>query len=494
MFRHQDVPHDSESKFNAQVGEYLDKVVLESVRVKQAGAPISAGGEIVKMVESIIVSLRSHARILPQRGIDVPQTSQTDICGTRARSPVVSAEDNWPQPEGRGTVRGAVRRRWLLLRPTAKPIALEALMKRGRQAQRGTMLAGLGLVVAVMGAGGARAPDGPCMVTATVVRTVGPQIPWPPSRGFGKFYPPLIFAGVPDLPLQGFVAYDERRHKHDPVTILSAEGDNGPRRVAMVVGDLRLDTTAGQPMSEAVPAAIEQIVLKARPQDFFGLLSAGDTSVALPLGSDRDAIRAAAEQIRGHKQAKLGGKPVFDKLLEAASWFGPPRIGDSIILFGGIRHQGGDEMSELRARLTAGQIRLFVFTGTEMITTGGDMVSGTWVSPLAWLCDETGGGWQDVGYAGAKATDENLWLWKTEGESLYEMIRSVYLLRLERTDRNTVIDLSPQFRQQIARGVVIYPRPLPICRPDLTEILCKAGRLAQSETSSAIHVSVRTRR
>lgn len=320
----------------------------------------------------------------------------------------------------------------------------------------------LGVLVILTTTGVAWPASDSCTVAVSVVRATGPSIPWPPSAGVGKFLPPLIMASAPELPPEGFVAYDKRGREFYRVGIMSVERKSGPRRIVMVIGGVGLRTDNGQPMLQAIPVAIDQILATAGPQDSFALLTVGGPRAALRLGSGRDAIRTTVDQFRNAKWER-GGKGVLDALAEATSWFGPPQMGDSIILFGGLPHEAGARMSQLSASLRSANIRLLVFSGSALSTTGGDLTSGTWVRPLAWVCAGTGGAWQRVGYAGAKSADENVWLWQTEAEGLYEIIRSVYVVSLERTGPNIGIDLSPQFRQQMARGLVIYPNPLPVC-------------------------------
>jgi hypothetical protein len=98
-----------------------------------------------------------------------------------------------------------------------------------------------------------------------------------------------------------------------------------------------------------------------------------------------------------------------------------------------------------------------------LVTTGGDLVSGTWVSPLARLIAESGGGAQAVGYIRTKRADDYLWLFQAEGESVYAMTTSVYVLRVQRTGGGVVIDFSSQFREKLPRALVMYPSPLPSC-------------------------------
>lgn len=321
----------------------------------------------------------------------------------------------------------------------------------------------LALLVVMMATGAGWSADDSCTVAVSVVKDIGPSIPWPPSSGIGKFFPPAIMGSAPDLPPEAFVAYNKRGRGLYRVGILSVEQENGPRRIAMVVGGVRLPTDNGQPMLRAIPVAVDQILAKAGPHDSLALLTVGGPHVALPFGSGLDTIRAAADRLREPNGWGRGGSGVPDAILQAASWFGLPQPGDSMILFGGFPHVGAARMSQLLAKLMSAHIRLLVFSGSNWCTTGGDLTSGTWVRPLARVCDETGGAWQYVGYAGAKSADENVWVWQTEAEGLYEMIRSLYVVSLERTSPNIGIDLSPQFRQQMARGLVTYPNPLPVC-------------------------------
>lgn len=230
----------------------------------------------------------------------------------------------------------------------------------------------------------------------------------------------------------------------------------------MLVGGVRLWRDADQPMSQAIPVAIAQILSKAEPQDSFALLTVGGPRKALPFGSSQDAIRAAGDQLRKAKWER-GGKGVLDALVEAASWFGSPQVGDSIILFGGAPNEGAARISQLRTSLAAGHIRLLVFSGSASTTTGGGLTEGTWVRPLARICDETGGTWEEAGFAGVASTDQNVKLWQAEAEGLYENIRSIYLLRLERTGPDIEIGLAPKSFGLGAWEEIHYPKPLLVC-------------------------------
>jgi hypothetical protein len=78
-------------------------------------------------------------------------------------------------------------------------------------------------------------------------------------------------------------------------------------------------------------------------------------------------------------------------------------------------------------------------------------------SPDLDLALRTRGGGQEVGFAGPDATDENLWLWRTEAEALYDVATSGYVLLLPETGPSVEIGV---------RGIeasVDHLRPLPVC-------------------------------
>jgi len=348
-------------------------------------------------------------------------------------------------------------------------IAVGPAAGRRWRAQRVIACACLAFTVSIRAAKGAPPADqsvgGPCTVPVAVARTIGPPYPWPGFPGHrlpGEFYPPQIWAAVPGLPPEAFGAYEKGRHGWHPIGALSAQEDSGGHRIVLVVGHATADDRR-QPMLAAVPVAIERILAKARAQDSFALLIAGDPPVELGFGSARDALRAATERVRNRTAWGDQRTAIVDALLEAVSWFRSPQLGDSIIFFGALPHEPRGSISRLRASLTNAHARLLVFSATDLVTTGGDLMSGSWVSPLAQLIAESGGGAQAVGYIGAKRADDYRWLFQAEGESVYAMTTSVYVLRVERTARGVAIDFSSQFREKLPRALVMYPSPLPSC-------------------------------
>jgi hypothetical protein len=59
---HNHVSDNSETHFLAQIAEGLDELEFKTVGVKDASAPINVGGQVVKMVVTVIVRpSRCHA-------------------------------------------------------------------------------------------------------------------------------------------------------------------------------------------------------------------------------------------------------------------------------------------------------------------------------------------------------------------------------------------------------------------------------------------------
>ena len=64
MLGHQHPSEQAEVLLLAKVGEDLNKLSAEAVRIKQAGAPVGAGGNEVQVVQSVVVPLARHGAIL----------------------------------------------------------------------------------------------------------------------------------------------------------------------------------------------------------------------------------------------------------------------------------------------------------------------------------------------------------------------------------------------------------------------------------------------
>jgi len=186
--------------------------------------------------------------------------------------------------------------------------------------------------------------------------------------------------------------------------------------------------------------------------------------VEVRFGSSRDALRAGIEALSRPDQDGLEGPDLFDGLLEAITWFGSPQTGDSIFQFGGIRRWRWDKSkaSQLRTAFVSRGIRLFSLGGAYDTLGGDDGLSGAWESPMGTLCEQTGGGWQEIGYLGPNARDDMLWEWQNAAKALYDMAAFAYVLRLPRTGPHVKIQLTPAAQRFRAFS---YPSPLPVCPP-----------------------------
>jgi len=87
MLRHQNVAHDAETKLGAQVPKRRDEILLEALRVEKPGAAISAGGQEVQMIQTIIVQWPGHEAILHPSALTLRrhQTAMSDAMKGAAR-------------------------------------------------------------------------------------------------------------------------------------------------------------------------------------------------------------------------------------------------------------------------------------------------------------------------------------------------------------------------------------------------------------------------
>lgn len=302
----------------------------------------------------------------------------------------------------------------------------------------------------------------PCTVLANVVTE---QLPYalivfpsiPPTKGYG--FPPELWLPARGLSPESFIVRDGRHR----VPVLSVETYTGPRRIVLVVVfDRGLATAEHGGLIDRPRIALGGILSKARAEDSFALLTAWP-HIAVPFGSSPTALRASIHDL-SPSTAQFGRKDdVLDTILEAASWFGSPEKGDSILVIGGF---GGPraKTSQVRHTLAGRGIRLFdLGAGMSDGSCTDWLLCGYSLSPDGTLAEDTGGGWEPVGYLGPKAADENVWLWQTEAKTLYDMATFAYVLRLAKTGPHVKIELSGEALSRLHRPRLSYPRPLPVC-------------------------------
>jgi hypothetical protein len=280
--------------------------------------------------------------------------------------------------------------------------------------------------------------------------------------GWG-FVPQPVWTGVQNLSKGDFFARDRRR----PVSVLSAQPDRSPRRVAFVAESGSEMNPAAREM-EAV--ALSSILSIARPQDSFALLTAGEPHLTLPFGSNREALLEAAQGLAHSQRGTPRMEDLGRALVEASAWFGTPQAGDSLFLVAQTLNSTFERwVPEVRSALKARRIRLFALGLGPMVAPLSDCGadSGCWESAFAPLSEATGGGWEQfpkLPRTGG-ATQSNLWLARKRAEGLYEVAQALYFLRLERTGPDMKIYLSPHALHEMPWAHVFYPTPLPVCPP-----------------------------
>lgn len=273
-----------------------------------------------------------------------------------------------------------------------------------------------------------------------------------------------------DMPPEAFVVREGRHH----VPVLSVRLDSGPRRVVFIAENGKEMTAAARKIEAAV---ITRILSKARAEDSFALLTARGPRVAHHLGSRREVIEAAAQELDGPVQGQSNGEGVLDALLEATSWLHPARLGDSILLVA-RRLEGPHKasLSQVRSALRGGRIRLFGFQlGPKALPGVGDVLASSVAKsstseeltegmfPLssgtggAAICEDTEG--YRNGLRGARLQQ----LRDIAGQ-MYNAITEYYLLELSSVTPHLSISVAPEFQKRLLVPMdVLYPRHLPPC-------------------------------
>ncbi|MBZ5543683.1 MAG: hypothetical protein LAO07_08390 [Acidobacteriia bacterium] len=289
------------------------------------------------------------------------------------------------------------------------------------------------------------------------------------------FITPLLESvPVTNLSADAFVARD----KKGPIRVLSATYDRGPRRVILVAENGKKMPAAARKIEAAV---ISDVLSKARTEDSFALLTARGPRVDLHFGSSREAIRAAAEQLENPPRGKPGKGGVLDAVLEATTWFQPPRAGDSIFvlaLHAESKHRAS--FSEVRATLAVGHIRVFAcelgqisqpnpedlqhtsfdggYSSTTYIPVGN-------VDHLVALSNGSGGltVGEDTEKRNYTLSDGRLKRLQYEAEIMYKAVTEHYLVGLDSASPNLSIRLASSVLSGTPWATVSYPTYLPPC-------------------------------
>ena len=115
--------------------------------------------------------------------------------------------------------------------------------------------------------------------------------------------------------------------KKQPVAIQSADYQSGDRRI-LIVMDSAHELSQDARGAEAEFASA--LISSARPGDSLGLITARGSTPEVKFGADRSALlHAVSDKGQEQKGGRLG---VLDAVAEGITWFGEPRVGDSIVV------------------------------------------------------------------------------------------------------------------------------------------------------------------
>jgi len=264
---------------------------------------------------------------------------------------------------------------------------------------------------------------------------------------------------VGDLEASAFVARD----KLHSVAVRSVSTDEAPRRIVFVVDN---GNNLGDSVRDVEAAILSRILLKARPQDSFALLTAHGPRRELPFGSSSAALQSAAEALASPTPGKPAKNGMLDAMLEAAAWLQPPLQGDSIIALGWNVDNGlHASIKKMRRALEAGRIRLFWMQvgggpgsdqGSKLAALSGGRTSGVWELPR----------WCSVGPygpCGHPTGEERKTQLLSDSIEIYLEISQYYLVNLGAFGPHLTINVAPSVQAKYPWAKVHYPQILPPC-------------------------------
>ena len=115
--------------------------------------------------------------------------------------------------------------------------------------------------------------------------------------------------------------------QNKPVSIKTVTFDDGPRRVLIVV-DTQKKLSADTHKAEA--ELIKELLANGRPEDTFALMAARGPGQDVKFTADHDVITQGFNQAGDGKRGKDPG--VLDTVMVGIEWFGPPQLGDAIVV------------------------------------------------------------------------------------------------------------------------------------------------------------------
>jgi len=284
---------------------------------------------------------------------------------------------------------------------------------------------------------------------------------------------------VRDLSASQFVA--ECRHK--PVKVMAATQDSGKRRILLI---LETGPDVPEKVRRAEYSIVADVLAEARPEDSFGLLTAGGPEKKVAFGQSHDAILAAAKELETNTDSKARGNGVLDAIMAGAGWFDEPGLGDAILLMStGLQNEHHASFKQVRKELADRQVRIFsllfaprmlgTITGptigfsqgrTELIFDQTYLPNKEDEDSLSWgsggysmQVDIVGGGQHDQG-----VTDQKLEALKTAASRMQSAMTEYYRVTVDSYPGQITLRLASDLKNKVPNAVVIYPTQLPPCR------------------------------
>lgn len=282
---------------------------------------------------------------------------------------------------------------------------------------------------------------------------------------------------IRQLRVGGFVV----RSKKETLPIQLLTNDIGPRRILFVV---ETGKNIPMPARRIETSVISEILVKARPEDSFALLTTRGTRKEVGFHSNQEELKAILGELEIMPHGKDREDGVLDRLLEATDLFNQPQPGDSIVLMTmGIESAHRTSYSKVQAALAAGRIRLFGFQLGQIIggyyETGvslgqnGQLLPTASIAPnrenLFALSQESGGivfleNTQGAPWREYKVTDETIMKVQRSAIQIYKAVMEYYRLQFQSPSRNFIVDLADPIRSQIPKARVMFPTHILDCR------------------------------
>jgi hypothetical protein len=263
----------------------------------------------------------------------------------------------------------------------------------------------------------------------------------------------------PALEASDFFARDRRR----AISVRSVTIDNGPRRIVLVVENGKRLTPELRAVASGV---ISGMLSGTRPEDSFGLITAGGPCVELPLGSNPEAIRERVTPGADSSQIAACQYGVADAVERGATWLTPPQPGDAIFVLAldlDGRHHAS--LSKVRQAIVARHIRVFdgelgagpptpYFDNWRL--TQRLMLSKAFgnVDHLIEIGRSTGG----LALVMSLPQSRGAPALAAGGAAIYCSISAYYELQLDSADEDLVVGLAPKAQDQLPFAFVSYPR------------------------------------